>query len=87
MAKKNIRKEEIIDLIQSEGGTTAKTNAEIAAAIESVGDGYSGIIRVSEILRDLEDDGVIDIVRRRRHPINNPSGRTISMVVQAAAPF
>lgn len=80
MAKKNVRIDELIKFIRSEGGTTTKTNAEIAAALSSVENRHSGAIRVSEVLSELEDSGVVEVTRSRRHPVKNPSGRSITLV-------
>lgn len=80
MSIKQTRRDEVLAYISGQpGGETTATNADIAAAIESVNNEYSGTIRVAETLRDLEDSGDITITRTRRHPQLNPSGRTITV--------
>lgn len=80
MAKNNARRTALLEWLATQpNGKTGATNKMIAATLDVFGADYSGQIRVSEVLRDLEEDGQITVVRTRAHRIHNPSGRIIEI--------
>jgi hypothetical protein len=83
-----MRKEAFIAWLETQPGRfTIQPNERIAEQLDEFVNGRVGAVRVSEIIRDLEAEGYVEIERGRRHPQNNPAGRLVRMIETRNDPF